>query len=50
MPYVSCSPTKLFSTQRENRPPNPMRIRFTHQDPIDCGLPSAFMGSGQTIR
>ncbi len=25
-------------------------IRFTHQDPIDCGLPSAFLGSGQTIR
>ncbi len=27
-----------------------MGIRFTHQDPIDCGLPSAFLWSGQTIR
>jgi len=25
-------------------------IRFTHQDAIDCGLPLAFLGSGQTIR
>ncbi len=29
---------------------NLVGIRFTHQDPIDCGLPSAFLGSGQTIR
>jgi len=29
---------------------NEVGIRFTHQDPIGCGLPSAFLGSGQTIR